>query len=250
MQYKKTATWSPHKTQLIRGGKAYFDLLLDLINLAKESIHLQSYIFADDETGRLIGEALKIAAQRKVNIYLLADGYASQSLSKDFVNELKAAGIQFRFFEPLFKSKHFYFGRRLHHKVFVVDTKFALVGGINIANHYNDMPQKPAWLDFALYVEGEVAKELCILCWKTWNGFPLTMNLTPCEEKEIHFDFGKDETSAVRMRRNDWVRRKNEISISYIEMIRNAKLDITIFCSYFLPGQLIRSLLSNKQSVA
>lgn len=234
-----------NKVKLIRGGVAYFNLLLQLINQANESIHLQTYIYDDDETGTLVADALKAAAKRNVAIYLLADGYASQSISQKFINELRESGIHFSFFEPFFKSKFFYFGRRMHHKIFVVDAKFALVGGINIANRYNDMPENPAWLDFALYAEGEMAKELCVLCWKTWNGFPEKMGITPCEKKQLLFNFKEEEISRVRMRRNDWVRHKNEISATYIEMFRDAKSHITILCSYFLPGKIIRRLLSN-----
>lgn len=234
-----------NKVKLIRGGTTYFELLLSLINQASESIHLQVYIFDDDETGIRVADALKAAAKRNVQVYLLTDGYASQVMSKRFINDLIASGVHFRFFEPLFKSKNYYFGRRLHHKVFVADTKFAIVGGINITNRYNDMPAESSWLDFALYAEGEIARELCVLCWKTWNGFPVKMGITPCEEKELKFDFSDEETSGLRMRRNDWVRRKNEISATYIEMFRNARSHITIMCSYFLPGKTIRRLLSN-----
>jgi cardiolipin synthase A/B len=234
-----------NKVKLIRGGKAYFDLLLHLINTATESIHLQTYIYDDDETGRMIGDALKSAVQRNVTVHLLADGYASQVMSKKFIAELRAAGVKVRFFEPFLKSKHFYFGRRMHHKVFVADARHSLVGGINISNRYNDMPDKPAWLDFAMYAEGEVSKELCVLCWKTWNSFRPGMGITPCETKEVQFNFLPEEVAPVRMRRNDWVRRKNEISASYIQLLRNAKTDITILCSYFLPGRVIRRLLSS-----
>ena len=229
-----------NQVKLIRAGKEYFNLLLQLIHEAKENIHIQSYIFDDDETGRAVADAMKDAAKRKVNVYLMADGYASQKMSKSFIHELRNAGIHFRFFEPFFTSRYFYFGRRMHHKVAVVDMKYALVGGINIANRYNDMPGKPAWLDFALYAEGEIAKHLCVLCWKTWNGFSLNMPLTPCEEKQISFTIPLENRSEVRMRRNDWVRRKNEISGTYIEMLRTAKKQVTILCSYFLPGNVIR----------
>ena len=232
-----------NKVKLIRGGKEYFDLLLELINNATESIHLQTYIYDDDKTGKLVAAALKAAVKRKVVVYLFADGYASQVMSKKFIHELGSSGIHFRFFEPLFKSSYFYFGRRMHHKVFVADTKFALVGGVNITDRYNDMPDEPAWLDFGLYAEGEIARELCVLCWKTWNGFPKKMEITPCEEKELSFSFTDEETCKVRMRRNDWVRRKNEISATYVEMLRNAHSHIIIMCSYFLPGKMIRRLL-------
>ncbi|MBL0153547.1 MAG: phospholipase [Chitinophagaceae bacterium] len=228
--------------QLIRGGKPYFDLLIRLINEARESVHLQTYIFDDDETGRDVGEALKAAARRNVSVHLLADGYASQVMSAKYISELREAGVHVRFFEPLLKSKYFYFGRRMHHKVFVADTRYCLVGGINITNRYNDLPGKPAWLDFALYAEGEIARQLCILCWKTWNGFPSKMGKTPCEEKPEGFQ------QRIKMRRNDWVRRKNEISESYIGILRQAKSHITILSSYFLPGKIIRSLLEKSAS--
>ena len=234
---------SNNRVKLIPGGREYFDLLIQLIDQAAESIHLQTYLFESDETGARVAQALMAAAKRKVDVRLLADGYASQSLSKKMIQDLHASGVHLRFFEPLLKSKYFYFGRRLHHKILVVDARFALTGGINIANRYNDMPGLPAWLDFALFAEGEIARSLCITCWKTWNGFPEKMDITPCEEKQIQFDFEEPEMSMVRMRRNDWVRRKNEISATYIEMFRNAQSHITIMCSYFLPGKIIRKLL-------
>ncbi len=231
------------KVNLIEGGKAYFDLLLQLIEQAKESIHLQAYILEDDETGVLITNALKAAVKKNVSVYLMADGYASQKLADHFIESLQNAGINFRFFEPLFKNKNFYFGRRMHHKIFVADARFALMGGINISDNYNDLPGKRAWLDFALFAEGEIAKDLCVLCWKTWNDFTAEMGPTPCEEKQQLFTFSDHEKNVVGMRRNDWVRRKNEISGTYINMFRHSKSHITIMCSYFIPGKIIRRLL-------
>ncbi len=69
------------------------------------------------------------------------------------------------------------------------------------------------------------------------------MGLTPCEEKEIQFNFLPGEVCDAAMRRNDWVRRKNEISATYVDMLRNAKSHVIILCSYFLPGRVIRKQL-------
>ncbi|MFT3683029.1 MAG: phospholipase D-like domain-containing protein [Ferruginibacter sp.] len=229
-----------NKTELIRGGRMYFDTLLKLIDEAKEIIHVQVYIFSNDETGTAITDALKNAVKRKVAVYLLADGYASQSLPGAFIKDIETAGIHFRFFEPLLKSRHFYFGRRMHHKVVVVDNKYALVGGLNITNRYNDMPGQPAWLDFALHVEGEIVSQLCSLCWKTWKGFQSNTEIPNCGPAQISLSIPEEYKCAVRMRRNDWVRRKNEISGSYIELLRTSKQQVTILSSYFLPGQIIR----------
>lgn len=232
-----------NKASLVLGGKPYFDQLIYLISLAKETLHLQTYIFEEDETGIVISDALLQIAQRGVKVYLMVDGYASQSLSRNFIERLKSGGIAFRFFEPLFKSRRFYLGRRLHHKVCVVDLRYGLVGGINIANHYNDMPNAPAWLDFALFVEGEVAKELFVLCQKTWNGY-LPLKRIPSLKNVPAFSFPKNEQLKMRMRRNDWVRRKNQVSLSYLEMFRNANTEIIILSSYFLPGKIFRRAIS------
>ena len=234
---------SNNKVALIHGGKAYFDKLLYLINNACKSIQLQTYVFDDDETGTMVADALMVAAKRNVQVYLLADGYASQVMSNQFIYALTESGVQFRFFEPFFKSKNFYFGRRLHHKIFVADEKYAIVGGINIANRYNDMPGIAAWLDFAIYAEGEVVAELYQLCIKTWGGYTPTLVVSPKVVERCVYNFKPNEKCLVRMRRNDWIKQKNEISGTYKEMLRNATSHITICCSYFLPGKIIRKLM-------
>lgn len=52
------------------------------------------------------------------------------------------------------------------------------------------------------------------------------------------------EQVSVRVRRNDWVKRKIQIWRSYLEMFSKAEKTITIMCSYFLPGNLFRRKLS------
>ena len=236
-------TFTKNKIKLIKSGKPYFDLLLKLISESIQSIHIQTYIFNDDETGKSIVNALKIASQKKVKIYLLVDGYASKNLSKIFIENLKKENINFRFFNPLFKNNNFYFGRRLHHKMIVIDAKYAVVGGMNIADRYNDCHNIKAWLDFAVFLEGSIAKELCILCWKTWNGFKVNKTEEYCKENNTLFHFNESETSLSRIRRNDWVRSKNEISTTYKQILETAEKEITIICSYFIPGSKAKKLL-------
>lgn len=231
------------KIQLVTGGRGYFNLLVDLINSATSCIHLQTYIFTEDETGKTVADALMAAAKRNVAVYLLVDGYASQHLSTSFVKALELSGVHFRFFEPLFSTSNFYFGRRLHHKLFVADAKHALVGGINIANRYNDVDGIAAWLDFAVCAQGVVAQDLCELCWKIWHGFSAKAVINCAENLSLAAVSKNIDASQVHVKRNDWVSHKNEISSSYIAMFRHARFEITIMCSYFLPGKIIRRLL-------
>jgi cardiolipin synthase A/B len=241
---KSGKAYSTHnRIKLIRGGRAYFDQLLQLIHESKSSLQIQVYIYDNDETGKEVTTALIAAAKRNVQVYLMADGYASQGLTNGFVREMEAAGVHFRFFEPLFKSRNSYFGRRLHHKVVVADNRYALVGGINISNHYNDRPGQPAWLDFALFAEGEIVVDLCRICQRIWRGYLTAGRLSICKDSPLILKCDPVEECELRVRRNDWVMKRNQVSRSYIEMFRKAKDNITIMSGYFLPGPVIRKNL-------
>src|SRR5687767_9805013 len=227
---------SHNAIRLVKGGASYFQLLEDLINNARHSIFIRIYIWDDDVTGTNIANQLIKASQRKVDIYIIADGYASQCLSKAFIKRLRDSGIHFRYFEPLLKSSHFYFGRRMHEKLIAIDGLHALVGGINFADRYNDMDGIPAWLDFALYVKGQSAYQLFNYCVSNWN---LEKSLhQPC----INTDMQKANCS-VRISRNDWVKGQHQVWKSYFDLFNQAEQSITIMCSYFLPGRILRSRL-------
>jgi cardiolipin synthase len=232
-----------NQVALIAGGHPYFQKLIEMIGRAQEVIHLQTYIYDSDETGWMVGQALCKAAKRGVKVFVFLDGYSSKDLSRDFKNHLQENNVQLAWFEPLLKSKHFYVGRRLHHKVVVIDGKEGLVGGINISNRYNDLPDQPAWLDWALWVEGDASVQLERLCIQMWNKsrFRRTAKLIL---KERTFNAPINAPCFVRVRRNDWVARKIEITRSYLEMLHRANDEIIIMSSYFLPGRLIRLALA------
>jgi cardiolipin synthase len=240
-----------NNVRLVHGGKDYFSTLLRLLDDAKTMIHLQTYIFDGDETGRMVADALIRAARRQVQVYILLDGYASQHLPKELVREWKEAGVHFRWFWPLLKSRNFYLGRRMHHKVVVVDGRYGMAGGVNISDRYNDIGGQAAWLDRALLVEGQAALKLHIVCRDMWTkAYWKKENL----EKE-HFPwlegFVPEQECMVRVRRNDWVQGKNEISRSYLEMFRHAESRIILLSSYFLPGKILRKqmMLAAKRGV-
>lgn len=238
---RKDKQFKPSNVKLIRGGGEFFAVLKQLIENAKHTIHLQTYIYSADQTGLDIARALMNASRRNVRVYMLVDGYASQQLPKLFINKLTDCGIHFRFFEPLLKSDHFYFGRRLHHKVIAIDGEIGLVGGLNIADRYNDTPDERAWLDMAVMVNGQIAANLSEICAQLWTkrGRWPFQSLKPQPQNILH----KEGECLVRICRNDWVKGREEIWRSYYRLFKNARENITIMCSYFLPGSIFRRRL-------
>jgi cardiolipin synthase A/B len=227
---------SKNKVELIQGGKDYFDRLVTLINAAKISIHFQTYIYDEDETGNEITAALMAAAARGVKIFLLLDKYGSQALSKEWVKKVRDAGIFFRFFRPLFKSKRFYLGRRLHHKVVVIDGCKSTVAGLNVSNRYNDTVEASAWLDWAILIEGEASQKLEEIC-------KSRLNVRYKQHAPKHDIKSFSGSSPVRISVNDWVRGKRQIYRTYLEMFRDAKKEILIMSAYFLPGRKFRKAI-------
>lgn len=230
----RTHNTSRNKAEILRGGRDYFELLRKRIDEAQMSVHFQFYIFEQDTTGKEISEALISASKRGVKVYMLLDAYGSQKLSENFTKRWEDAGIYFRWFQPFFKSRKFYLGRRLHHKVVVIDSYHSLVSGLNISDRYNDTPEAVAWLDWALYCQGDVSLQLEDVCRRRLKLKSLTNALTPDTQPG---------NSEIGVRVNDWVGRRQEITRAYLTMLRTARSEVTIMTPYFMPGSHFRRAL-------
>lgn len=225
--------------KLINAGEPFFSSLRELFEQAREEIHLQTYRLADDETGHLIAESLKAAASRGVHIMLLLDAYGSGSLSEDFVNSLRRAGILVRFFSPLFTYKGRFFGRRLHHKIALADRKSAIIGGINIANAYRGSEHEKPWLDFAVRLEGNICKQVHDICTDLWEKKPIS-GISFMGRRYFPSHRSNHKT---RITHNDWFRYKTQVDSRYRQSVRHAKSSVLILASYFLPGIRFRYAL-------
>jgi len=226
--------------QLVHSGDNYFEILEEIIDNSREVIHLQTYIFGTDGTGRKIIKALERAAERKVSIYILADAFGSHPFSASVKKDFEKAGIHFRLFSPLFSSESIFFGRRLHHKIIVTDKKTALIGGINIADKYHGGKGQLAWLDYAIKIQGSCCESLHKLCIQFYEK---RKPVQPEDEKFAGLSLPGEQKKLIRFRRNDWLRGRNEIHKSYAEALINANRSIVIVASYFLPGRNFRKLL-------
>jgi cardiolipin synthase len=231
-QQLSTYTYA-NRIELIRGGQQFFVRLKTLIDEAEKTIYFQFYIFDGDDTGRFIANALKAAAKRGVKVYMLIDAYASLGLSSAFVQELEDSGIHFQWFKSYFRNKRFYVGRRLHHKVVVVDSMKSFVCGLNVSDKYNDTVDSIAWLDWAIFTEGAASIKLEQVCKRRIGDY--SNNHPDPPEME--------EKCAVRVCVNDWVARKSEITRSYLQLLNEARFKVIIMSPYFMPGYLFRKSL-------
>lgn len=233
-----------NRVALLRSGERYFEVLLRMIADARQEFHLQTYILEPDTTGRLVLEALIAAAARGVAVYIQLDAYGSGKLDDTVLSDLRSKGIRIRKYGRLISRGKLHLGRRMHHKITVMDNHTALVGGINISDNYSGWNGKPPWLDYAVVVQGETARQLNRICRKRWKDPDPQHELPSRESDRVPFEgLSANDRVPVRITQNDFLRRKQETAASYRQAIRQARNSLVFVGGYFLPGGLARRLL-------
>ncbi|MCD7976468.1 MAG: cardiolipin synthase [Tannerellaceae bacterium] len=137
-------------------GEEKFKSLLEEIDKAEHHIHLQYYIFNDDETGEIFKEALIKKSRQGVEVRVLYDDVGCWNVKKSFFKEMKNAGIEIHPFLrvafPVFSSKVNY---RNHRKIVVIDGKVGFLGGMNIADRYAKGTSWGIWRDSHFKIKGK-----------------------------------------------------------------------------------------------
>jgi cardiolipin synthase A/B len=129
-----------NKVALLEDGKATYTSMLAAIAAAKNHIHMEMYIFEDDDTGVLFADALKQRARAGVKVRLLYDSVGSIDTDKAFFKDLSDNGVEVAEFNPVSVTSVLTDGLKIqnrdHRKLIVVDGRVAFLGGINISGVY------------------------------------------------------------------------------------------------------------------
>ncbi len=136
-------------------GYQFFPALLAAIHEAKNHIHIDMYIFAEDALGCLVADALIAKAQEGVEVKLIYDDVGCWNVSHRFFERMREEGIEVVSFLPVrfpsFTSKVNY---RNHRKIIVIDGTVGFIGGMNIALRYVKGTGTMPWRDTMLKVTG------------------------------------------------------------------------------------------------
>jgi cardiolipin synthase len=122
--------------EFIRDYEGSIDRLIQDIDTAAKQVHLLTYIYRTDRTGRGVTDAIKRAAKRGVICRLLLDAVGSRVALRQFGPELRDMGAEVRSMLPvgLFRRKGERFDLRNHRKIAVIDGTIGYVGSQNIAD--------------------------------------------------------------------------------------------------------------------
>jgi cardiolipin synthase len=234
-----------NRLQLLHGGVDFFASLLAHIQAAQEEIFLETYLFADDETGRQVQDHLCQAAQRGVQVHVIIDWIGcGDARATALSNQLQEGGVACRIFNPWFKRGL----ARTHRKLCVVDRRIAYVGGINVIDDLRaDMETDlrlpfPRW-DFAVQIEGSlvhaVHKEV-VAQWLKAGKLPILKRLLIARALRHPIIEAHTDNSLAALVIRDNLRNRSTIQKAYLKALGNARDHALLANPYFAPGRKIR----------
>jgi cardiolipin synthase A/B len=203
--------------ELLVDGKAAFNEILKAIDAAQSSIHVQTYIWKDDDIGQQVVSKLKTAANRGVKVTVRKDALGT---AFEMVDMLKGRPSLVFTKSGLKDTKNIdvkvdIWADTDHSKYVIVDHKAVIFGGMNIADEYHTQ-----WHDYMAMIRSErwtTAFEDRVLKSSPWPEpapFEITLN-------------NKNTT---------------EIRTALIELIKNAKESVIIEHAYFSDHKIIEAV--------
>ncbi len=152
-----------NEVTLYSDGTKTFDAMIELIDHAKESVALESYILKSDTVGARFADALTRAASRGVKTRVLADWFGMRGIKSSYIKNLRHHGVLVRVFNPF--GFHRWFGGvpRDHRKLLVVDAAAGITGGIGIGDEWQGgilRKRRLAWRDTCVRLKGPAGKDL------------------------------------------------------------------------------------------
>jgi cardiolipin synthase len=235
-----------NRLTLLRTGAEFFPALEAAIAGARHEVYLETYIFADDPSGRRIARTLAEAAAQGVRTSVIVDGLTVRRYLGGIGSRLLAANVSMAVYRPditPWDLRHTRL-RRLHRKLAVIDGRVAFVGGINLIDDMHTPGHVPPRYDYAVRIEGPLVADVRAEADRLWRLVALSnfkqwweaAPLPPGETPPAGF-----QKAAFLVRDN--FRHRSDIEDAYLEAIERANEEVLIASAYFFPGVRFRRAL-------
>jgi cardiolipin synthase len=255
-KYKKLFTlllnsnWSSlstdNKVEILLNGEEKFTSVLAALKAAKNHIHIEYYIFDNDEIGNAIKDALIERARAGVDVRFIYDDFGSRSIRNTIVPDLIAAGVKaYPFYRIFFIALANRLNYRNHRKIIVIDGNIGYTGGINISDRYINKPgDHPSlyWRDTHIKITGPGVYYLQYLFICDWN-FCSDQELDP-DKDFFSTEFPEANGALVQIAASGPDSDEPTIMFSLVKAIGIAEKEILITTPYFIPGETLLDALT------
>jgi cardiolipin synthase len=149
--------------RLLKDAGQNYPAWLEAIDAARRTIHFESYIIHDDETGNEFARVLMAKAQAGVRVRIIYDWLgALTKTSRRFWRDLRKSGVEVRCFNPPGLSSPFTWLSRDHRKMLAVDGQVAFVTGLCVGRAWVGDPVRglEPWRDTGIALRGPAVADL------------------------------------------------------------------------------------------
>ena len=232
---------SLNHVKLLLNGENKFPEVIKALESAKHTIHIQYYIYDNDEIGNQIKSILMRKAQEGVKVRFIYDDFGSNGLKKKWVRELEHAGVEIY---PFYKIYFVFLASRLnyrnHRKIIIIDGHTGFTGGINVSDKYinGSDPKKLYWRDSHVMIEGPAVLNLQYHFLADWN-FCADQNLIPNQEIFPVPARRANYTTLTQIAVSGPDYPRADVMLSYFSAIANAQHKVYITTPYFIPNNSI-----------
>lgn len=228
-----------NSVKLLLNGEEKFPELMKCISEATHHIHLQYYIYEEDEIGKAIIELLIKKANEGVEVRFIYDDFGSPAIKKKIEKRMHDSGIEVF---PFSKVYFYLFANRInyrnHRKIVIIDGKTGFTGGINVCDKYiNNKPTQLYWRDTHLRIDGPGVYYLQYIFITDWN-FCSDKKIN-CESIYFNHEAATKEDVHVQIAGSGPDSVQPSILFSVLEAIYLAKKEILITTPYFIPGDAV-----------
>jgi cardiolipin synthase len=232
-----------NRVKLLINGEEKFPEVIEALRNAKHHIHIEYYIYEQDEIGEQIENILIEKAKEGVQVRFIYDDFGSPNIKKKTEEKMKKAGIEIH---PFQKVMFYMLANRLnyrnHRKIIVIDGQIGFTGGINVCDKYiNNKPGRLFWRDTHIRIDGPGVFYLQYLFLSNWN-FCSGKILQP---EKLHFITapGHKDDSFLQVAASGPDSAHPSVLFSLLQAIYLAKKEILITTPYFIPGDSIQEAL-------
>ena len=234
-----------NSVELFQGGRQFFEALFAAIRSAEHTILLEYYLIHNDHLGAGLARELAAAVQRGVTVKLIYDYIGCLDTPAAYFKSLSKQGVKLLPFNvPSFKRGVYWFDKRDHRKMTIVDGTLAFLGGFNIGDEYAGcVADKQSFRDLGFSIRGEAVCELEAIFHKTWH-MERDETATRATVEQSRQPGRKSGVASVNIISGGPRQRRSYIHEAFQVNIASASEEILIATPYFVPGpRIIRSLL-------
>ncbi len=158
-----------NRVEILQNGDQFFPALLKDIAAAKESIHLETYVWWKGEICAQVADALAASAGRGVEVRLTLDAVGSNKGDDELFEKMEKAGVHIARFHPFRIQDIGLFNNRTHRKLAIFDGRVGYVFGHGMAEEWTGNGQdEKHWRDTGVRVEGPVVNTIQSVFAENW----------------------------------------------------------------------------------